>query len=213
MRHKYIYFDVAGTLLYKNGLYEGIRKTLEEHGYELLLTDIIRNHRLLSDTTSFPVKTEKGFYMDFNRKLLLSLGVIPEVNIIDAIFESCSGLSWKPYDDVDVLAKISCPKGILSNWDDSLQDVLEKCLPYSFDTVLSSHQEGLGKPDVAFYKKAVEDAGCDAAEILFVGDSIALDYVPAAKTGIDVVLIDRDSYYRSFPGKKMRSLGEVCELE
>lgn len=79
----------------------------------------------------------------------------------------------------------------VSNWDCELPDVLERVgLAGSFDGVVASAVAGARKPDPAIFERALEVAGCSAAEAIHTGDSPE-DVEGAGAAGIDVVRIDR----------------------
>lgn len=57
------------------------------------------------------------------------------------------------------------------------------------DLVLSSAEEGLEKPDVRFYLKALELAGCKSSEAVMIGDRLDNDIYPANQIGMITVWI------------------------
>ena len=59
---KYIYFDVAGTLLEKPMLYANIQKSLADFGYDITIKDIKIKHKLVSELIHFPDRTDEMFY-------------------------------------------------------------------------------------------------------------------------------------------------------
>jgi 2-haloalkanoic acid dehalogenase type II len=88
--------------------------------------------------------------------------------------------------------------GIVSNIDeDQLTHLLQLArIESSFDSLVSSEQAQSCKPDLAIFVAALERAGCQAQEALFVGDSIAQDIAGANRAGMRSVLLwhrdDRD---------------------
>lgn len=80
----------------------------------------------------------------------------------------------------------------VSNWDCELGAVLERVgLRAGFDAIVASALVGARKPDPAIFERALELAGCDAAEAIHVGDT-ADDVDGARAAGIDVLRIVRD---------------------
>jgi FMN phosphatase YigB (HAD superfamily) len=57
--------------------------------------------------------------------------------------------------------------------------------------VATSDDWGVTKPDVAFFEHVVDAAPCSAKEILYVGDRLENDIIPAAEVGIVTALIRR----------------------
>ena len=82
---------------------------------------------------------------------------------------------------------------VVSNWDCSLSDVLERCgLDDLLDGAVSSAEAGARKPDPAIFGPALELAGCETAEALHVGDTAEEDVEGARAAGIPVLLLDRE---------------------
>ena len=82
------------------------------------------------------------------------------------------------------------------------------------DFVGSSERWGVEKPDGAFFARVVEEAGVPAAEILYVGDRVDNDVVPARAAGLHAVRVRRGAYARvdSPPGTvTIDSLAELPE--
>lgn len=207
-----IFFDVEGTLLYKDGLYETIRSVLEQAGFSVSLELVHRQHKTVSGLIPFPNKTSQEFYNGFNSEFLYSLGIIPSQTLLDDLHYRCKSLPWRTYDDTSVLSSISIPRGILSNWDETLPKKLSTLIPYSFDHIFGSAETGLRKPDREFYRKAFVQTGVAFEEILYIGDSVKLDMVPALSLGAAAVLIDREGYYPYYNGKRIRTLDEIRTL-
>lgn len=221
MSIKFIYFDLANTLLYKENLYEKIELELAKAGYKIDLKTIKSVHLRLCEETQFPDKTSEEFFKDFNELFLEKLfdktqEKAQDLEILSSnIFWACKNLPWKAFEDTKYLSEIKIPMGILSNWDKSIRDKLFTLLPYSFEYILSSSDLGVQKPDPKIFIHAKELCKCEFEEIMFVGDSLRLDIQPAAKLGIKSILIDRDNIfnYSSLEiGLKIRSLEEVLCL-
>jgi FMN phosphatase YigB (HAD superfamily) len=82
------------------------------------------------------------------------------------------------------------------------------------DFVGSSERWGVEKPDGAFFARVVEEAGVPAAEILYVGDRVDNDVVPARAAGLHAVRVRRGAHARvdSPPGTvTIDSLAELPE--
>ncbi|TYC08241.1 HAD family hydrolase [Actinomadura syzygii] len=59
------------------------------------------------------------------------------------------------------------------------------------DMVATSDDWGVSKPDPGFFRCVVEAAPCDAGEVLYVGDRLDNDIMPAAEVGLRTALIRR----------------------
>jgi putative hydrolase of the HAD superfamily len=82
---------------------------------------------------------------------------------------------------------------VVSNWDISLHDVLERTeLRALVDTVVISAELGVGKPDPAIFRAALDRLGATAADAMHVGDSVERDVEGARAAGLRAVLVARD---------------------
>lgn len=192
---KYLLFDVSGTLLYKPNLYPVFADTLSGFDIEVKISDLKYHHKLLSEVIKFPDKTDEKFYKRFNAELLISLGICPEKTILNQLFKNCSYLPWERFLDTSVLNKLNNPKGILSNFNSSLEEKLFHFFGNVFKDVFVSEIEGVSKPSTSFFEIALEKLNLNADQIIYIGDSFKLDYLPASKLGITAFIIDRDRYY------------------
>jgi putative hydrolase of the HAD superfamily len=97
---------------------------------------------------------------------------------------------------------------VVSNWDVSLETVLERCgLASLLDDVVSSAAAGVAKPDPAIFEVALELADCEPGEALHVGDTPEEDIEGARAAGIRALLIDRDGRRRA----RTRSRGAAVD--
>jgi FMN phosphatase YigB (HAD superfamily) len=82
------------------------------------------------------------------------------------------------------------------------------------DFVGSSQRWGVEKPAAGFFARVVEEAGVPAGEILYVGDRVDNDVVPALAAGLRAVRIRRGAHAHvdSPPGTvTIESLAELPE--
>jgi FMN phosphatase YigB (HAD superfamily) len=204
---KAVFFDVANTLLDKPDLYPNMQQVLLKHGHNVPARLLAERHRLLSEVIEFPDKTSKAFYDTFNAQLLLMLGILPAPELVTALFDACTYLPWRAFDDVAHVQTIGLPKGVISNWDATLRAKLQEHTPIAFQWVLGSQEMQVRKPSLEFYSKVIELTGLSPDEILYVGDSIKLDIQPALSLGIRAVLIDRLNLYAA------SSLARITQMQ
>jgi putative hydrolase of the HAD superfamily len=82
---------------------------------------------------------------------------------------------------------------VVSNWDVSLHDVLERTgLRDLVDAVVISAELGAAKPDPAIFHVALQALGVQAGDALHVGDSLEQDVRGAMAAGVAAVLVVRD---------------------
>ena len=70
----------------------------------------------------------------------------------------------------------------------------EEFLRPHVDFVGSSERWGIQKPDPGFFAQVVEEAGVPAEEILYVGDRVDNDVIPARAAGLHAVRIRRGGH-------------------
>ncbi|MES2417275.1 MAG: HAD family hydrolase [Bacteroidota bacterium] len=205
---KYIFFDVAGTLLGKPTLFTIIKNTLSDFGHQVSLEEIKQKHKLLSEVIHFPDRTDEAFYKKFNSDLIYLFGIVPTVELVQAIFKNCTYLPWEKFEDTIVLPELNIPIGVISNFNTTLKEKLNSFFGVIFSDVLVSEELGVAKPNIEFYKSALDRIPYKAEEVLYVGDSIKLDLEPALELGFKVLIVDRDQFY---PNLKCRisNLSEI----
>lgn len=208
---KYIYFDVAGTLLEKPMLYANIQKSLADFGYDISIKDIKIKHKLVSELIHFPDRTDEMFYTKFNSEFLYVLGIVPSEELLKSIFNNCTYLPWQVFEDTQILKEINIPMGVISNFNTSLRDKLEHFFGPIFKDVFVSEELGVAKPNVAFYQEALKRIQLKPNEVLYIGDSVRLDYEPAYKIGFHVLIIDRDNFYPNLK-YKISNLAEISNF-
>lgn len=208
---KYVYFDVAGTLLGKPSLYSIIQNTIQDYGHKVSLDDVKIKHKLLSEVIHFPDRTSSDFYTKFNANLLYLLGIVPTTELLNSLFKNCSYLPWESYQDTTVLANINLPIGVISNFNTTLKDKLNQFFGPVFKDVFVSEELGVAKPNIEFYQKALDKIPYDAHEVLYIGDSIKLDLEPAHKVGFNTLVIDRDNFYLNL-NERISTLEDIIKF-
>lgn len=208
---KYILFDAANTVIHKPELWTAIQEVLTKYGYSVSDNKIRLHHKLLSELTTFPDRTSREFYRRFNYELLISLGIIPSVEMQDELFTRCSYLPWRRFDDTQWLNSCRLPIGVLSNFNSGLPGILTELFGDLFAHIIPSESVDARKPDIAFYKHASDVIGLPVSNILYVGDSVKLDLEPALRLGLKAFLIDRDGFYLA-QQNRISSLNELNRL-
>ena len=192
---KYLLLDVSGTILYKPLLFDNLLKVLQVFGFEIEKKKLQYHHKLLSEVIKFPDRTNDSFYDSFNSELLYSIGIVPNKELLQAIFKSCSYLPWEKYEDTNALNEISIPMGILSNFNSTLEVKLQHFFGPIFKDIFVSEVIGLSKPSKDFFQYALNNLKIDPKDIIYVGDSFKLDFNPANEIGFTTFVIDREGFY------------------
>jgi putative hydrolase of the HAD superfamily len=119
---------------------------------------------------------------------------LPLADVEDALL---GAVRFRAYPEVpDVLARLrarGARLAVVSNWDISLHDVLERtALRPLVDAVVISAELGVAKPDPAIFAAALERLGATADGAMHVGDSLEADVEGARAAGIEAVFVARD---------------------
>jgi putative hydrolase of the HAD superfamily len=122
--------------------------------------------------------------------------------------------AWRIFEDVkpaiDALASQGINLGVISNWDDRLQPLLERLgLRKYFETVVISYEIGFSKPSPVIFEHAARKLGLAPEFILHVGDDPGDDLGGAEAAGFQARLIERGG--AAGPGR-IRSLLELEHL-
>lgn len=109
--------------------------------------------------------------------------------------EWCSGHRLRLFDDsrsaLQLLRDHGYRLGIVSNWDQSFQPVLQRLGVWDlFDIHVNSVSVGMAKPDAEIFRSALAQADASATQCWFLGDQISNDIEPAKLLGMKTVLVD-----------------------
>jgi putative hydrolase of the HAD superfamily len=108
-----------------------------------------------------------------------------------------AAIRFRPYPEVPGVLRELRRRGeaivVVSNWDVSLHDVLERtALRPLVDAVVTSAELGVAKPDRRIFEHALGLAGATPAEAVHAGDDLRADVEGARGAGIAAVLVARD---------------------
>lgn len=120
--------------------------------------------------------------------------------------------AWHVFDDVlptlDLLAKRGVRLGVISNWDERLEPLLEQLnLRRHFDAVVISCHAGFTKPSPEIFRRAAEQFALSPDVILHIGDSRTEDVVGARAAGLHARLI-----HRGEPPATGEQVSSLCDL-
>ena len=88
----------------------------------------------------------------------------------------------------------------------------EEFLRPHVDFVGSSERWGVEKPDAGFFVHVVKEAGESAQEILYVGDRVDNDVLPARAAGLRAIRIRRGAHARIESPEGIVTIGSLSEL-
>ena len=90
--------------------------------------------------------------------------------------------------------------------------VHEDFLRAHVDFVGSSERWGVEKPDPGFFARVVEEAGAVAEEIVYVGDRVDNDVVPALAAGMEAVRVRRGAHAHIESPEGVATIRSLVEL-
>ena len=219
---KTVVFDFVNTIAFKKPYREDIllEYCSREGIVSMSRSEVQKTYFELDEVmpySSVNIKTKeqkKNFYKRYNEELFRKI----KLNHSDRFFDFYHSIEKKWVLDECVCELFKYLKardisiGIISNFDDHLENVLEDLkIKHIFDFVAISAQIGLEKPDVEFYKYVRRVYNIDINETIYIGDSYNLDYVPSKSAGFNSFLIDRNNV---FPKKnnKLQDLNQIRQM-
>jgi putative hydrolase of the HAD superfamily len=230
-RYKYIAFDAVGTLITPvPSAGEVYFQTARRFGSRLECDEISRRFKQafrdseLSDVVEPAARyftselRERQRWEQIVRKVIDDIS--DPVGCFNHLFSHFARHdSWRCFDDVeDVVARLESGgylMAVASNFDRRLHDVCDGYpLLQKIGLRIISSEVGFRKPGREFFDALVSQAGCDAAEVLMVGDDAANDVSGARQAGLRAVWLNR----RGQAGRdehspyEIRSLSELFRL-
>lgn len=114
-------------------------------------------------------------------------------------------------DIVEALSK-KYKLGIISNFSGNLSIILKDhhLMPF-FDFVLDSYHVGITKPDLGIFELAIKTCKVPAQEILYCGDNIDKDIIPAKKLGMKTILLSNNKKTNE-SNYTLKSLSDLLEV-
>ncbi len=103
--------------------------------------------------------------------------------------------------------------GLISNFDSRLEVVLKEVeLINYFDSIVYSGKVKFCKPDPRIFQYALDELNVISEEVLYIGDSLDIDYYPAKEVNINPLLIDRDNRVNINDVKTISNLHQIFDF-
>jgi putative hydrolase of the HAD superfamily len=204
-----VFFDVGNTLVRPHpSVSEVVRQVLAEEGHIHDLGAIDELMPLVDEYYEDRYRSDDTFWTDENRTsqvwvgmyslLCRKLGIEDGAERIAArVYEEFGDPGrWTVYKDVlpafARLRRRGLRLGLISNWDNRLSGLMRGLgLAPELETIVSSAEVGLHKPDPRIFELACRRLRVDPAEAAHVGDHHYADILGAQAIGMAPVLIDR----------------------
>ncbi len=125
--------------------------------------------------------------------------------------------SWVPFPDAVPALEAVRGSGLrtclVSNATELARRVLRRLdMERLFDVVVISEEVGVRKPDPRIFRLALDEAGVEPSEAVYLGDRPATDMVGATRAGMRAVLVDRRGTYPGAPYERVDGLAGIEDL-
>lgn len=199
-RYTHIFFDLGLTLVYRDreGRY---KEVLKDFGIDINKEQLSKAFHLADKTffRQYPGVLGKPpeYYLAWYYGIVnFYLGISLNLNSVsESIMSYKKDFSWKPFpytiDTLTKLKQMGYVTGLISNWDKSCRQCLEKTgISGLLDYKIISSEVGADKPDEKIFKQAFWVSGAVPERSLFVGDNYYDDVIGCQKVGMDCLLIN-----------------------
>ena len=201
-----VLFDFYGTLA-RATRWVSADEVLTEHGYTL--TDeqrVIYFADGLDGVEHDEHSQSRDHYLAWQRERTLTMLAASDVHpgeydvIIDKLQVGAANRQLEAYDEVpEVLATLRA-RGlrvvVCSNWDWDLREAVDESgLTEAVDAQISSAWVGARKPHPRIFAAALAEAGTNAEETLFVGDTWGPDVEGPLAAGMRPIYLRRDGHW------------------
>jgi putative hydrolase of the HAD superfamily len=219
-----VFFDAGETLLYPHPSFpELLSIVLKDQGFGVDPATIRDTMHVVSgefskeDAVGWSTSPEasRRFWGSLYRLLLRALDVPYTDAVATAIYATFTDLaSYRAFPDAEPTLRLIKSRGLrlglISNFEEWLERLLERVglTPY-FDVLAISGVEGMEKPDPRIFRLALERAGTEPGEAVYVGDNPEFDTEPAEALGMLGVLLDRRGRFPEHAGPRITALDEL----
>ncbi len=126
------------------------------------------------------------------------------------VFQPVSELTPGAREVLTILQDRQFTLGVLSNRDKPFVAELEKLgIADFFDFTLAAGEVGVWKPRPEIFLAALERAGVDAADAVYIGDNYYADIIGARDAGIDAILVDWRRVFTDVRGPRVERIDAI----
>jgi FMN phosphatase YigB (HAD superfamily) len=229
VRFHAVFFDVGETLVHVDPSFADLFVTVlagaghersEEEVREASAHIYTRFSEAARDGSMWTTSPERsrGFWTSVYERMLGELRIPDGDGLAAILYREFTRMdNYVLFDDVrptiGALRKTGLLLGVVSNFEAWLEDwfgVHE--LVESFPVRVISGIEGIEKPDERIFQLALDRAGVDATDSVYVGDNPEFDVDPPAALGMFPVLVDRRDRFPDHDGARVRDLRDLLAL-
>jgi putative hydrolase of the HAD superfamily len=224
--YRAVFFDAGETLLSAHPSFpELLSQVLRQEGHDVHPEDVRgivkpvteRFLRAAREREMWSLSSERSrrFWKDIYAILLGALAIPLTEELFDRLYSTFTTVeNYKLFPDVEPaleeLHRAGLKLGVISNFEEWLERLLGALnVTRFFDVRVISGAVGFEKPDPQIFRIALEQAGVQAAESVYIGDNPYFDVEPAASLGMHAVLLDRRDRYPNHAGPRISSLAEL----
>lgn len=228
MRFRAVFFDVGETLVHVEPSFAELFADVLAAAGEPRTPEQVRSasehiyvgfSRAARDGSMWTLSQERSraFWTSVYEAMLDELAVPPD-SLPDDLYREFTRLeNYVLFSDVRPtlhdLREAGLALGIVSNFEAWLEDWFGvHDLVETFPVRVISGLEGIEKPDERIYRIALQRAGVDAADAVYVGDNPEFDVDPPAALGMFPVLVDRRGRHPDHAGARVTDLRDLLPL-
>jgi putative hydrolase of the HAD superfamily len=221
-----VFFDAGETLVHPHPSFPDLfSEILRREGHDLdpekvrdrvfVISDRFKLAAEANELWTTSPERSRAFWLSVYDRFLEEVGVPSDDGIGDVLYTEFTDLSnYRLFDDVPAvlerLTDAGLQLGVVSNFEEWLERLLDQLEVSSyFDVRVISGVEGMEKPDPAIFHLALDRAGVDPKDAVYVGDNPVFDTEPAEALGMRGILIDRRERYPEHGGVRITSLEEL----
>ena len=187
---------------------------------------LLADHYYIEENLRSPVKQRSpqeqvDLYIQMQRIVMREVGLSPSdklaLSIVQEVGKLFANRSFTLFEDVppglEFLKERGLTVGIISNIEIDLLSVCQGLgIASLLDVIVTSQQVGSVKPHAPIFLAALEQAGVEASESVYVGDHYGTDVVGADKVGMQGVLLDRCGLFPHITDcPRISTLAELAE--
>lgn len=117
----------------------------------------------------------------------LGLKIIPWPTHLEKVYEEVPGMLRQLSNQYKL--------GIIANQSLGTEERMKQYgIHQYFDVILSSAEEGIAKPDLEIFQRALQQAGCTPQEACMIGDRLDNDIEPAGQLGMHTIWVKQGSF-------------------
>ncbi len=219
---KAVFFDWMNTLAHPEpDRHEQYCQAARELGIELSPQKVMRGIFIADSQLPAGIpprwseEKEQEPFIRFQEIILAEAGVkLPRdviLKLLKRFKQLVEGATWVLYDDVLPTVKALKQRGLILGLISNIYLGRAGLGPY-LDFVVTAKEVGAHKPEPPIFLAALERAGVNASEAVYVGDQYDTDVVGARGVGITPILIDRyDLLPEVSDCPRIHSLAEVAQ--